>query len=546
MKKTVLILILLLAAILRFNQLNSLPALNADEAAIGYNAYSLLLTGKDEHGNPWPIHFESFGDWKPGFYFYLVLPFIKLLGLTEAAVRIPSAVLGVLTVFLVWLLVRRLGFSSTWMPEISAFLLAVSPWHIHFSRGGWETNVSIFFTVLGVWLWLKAVFAKNVWYMILAFVFFDFSLYTYHAARIVVPLLVFSLFLLYHKHLVSGSSFLKIRKYFLAGVLVGLVIFLPLGKETLGPAGLARASGVGLLADEGPFWKTNEQRGEHKDQNSLFVKILHNRPINYTIAFLKNYLSHFDGIFLFLSGDEIQRNKVPEMGVLYLFQIPLLFIGFVQIAQRSKKWKLVISWLLIAPIPAALTFQSPNALRSENMVIPLTIISAYGMVGLLRWTRRYSAKLFRVVFVVLAVLMFWDISRYLHQYWVHMPKEYPFSSQYGFKELVSYLSKIEDNYSKIIVTDRYDQPYILFLFYKKYPPARFQTEHVLTSRDKFGFSTVRSFGQYRFVSVNWDTMRDMRNVVLVGTPQELNRIDANVVKRICFPNGEPAFLIVPL
>src|SRR3989304_9058383 len=99
MRKIFLILIILLAFILRFYRLGDDPALNADEAAIGYNAYSLIQTGHDEHGNSWPIHFQSFNDYKPGLYFYLVIPFVKLLGLNEWAVRIPGAFLGVATVY---------------------------------------------------------------------------------------------------------------------------------------------------------------------------------------------------------------------------------------------------------------------------------------------------------------------------------------------------------------------------------------------------------------------------------------------------------------
>src|SRR3990167_10378583 len=103
--KILLIAILLLAALLRFWKLNDYPALNADESAIGYNAYSLIQTGMDEHGNSWPIHFQSFNDYKPGLYFYLVLPLVKILGLNAWAVRIPGAILGVLTVLAVYLLV---------------------------------------------------------------------------------------------------------------------------------------------------------------------------------------------------------------------------------------------------------------------------------------------------------------------------------------------------------------------------------------------------------------------------------------------------------
>src|SRR3989304_3731682 len=106
--RLLLFLILLLASFLRFWRLDSFPALNADEAAIGYNAYSLIETGKDEHGNAWPIHFQSFNDYKPGLYFYLVLPFVKVLGLNEWAVRLPGATLGVLTVLTLYFLVKEL------------------------------------------------------------------------------------------------------------------------------------------------------------------------------------------------------------------------------------------------------------------------------------------------------------------------------------------------------------------------------------------------------------------------------------------------------
>src|SRR3972149_424312 len=106
--KILLIIIILLAVVLRFWHLGAYPAFNADEAAIGYNAYSLIETGKDEHGNTWPIHFQSFNDYKPGLYFYLVLPFVKALGLNEWAVRIPGALLGVGTALILYLLVNEL------------------------------------------------------------------------------------------------------------------------------------------------------------------------------------------------------------------------------------------------------------------------------------------------------------------------------------------------------------------------------------------------------------------------------------------------------
>ena len=103
--KLFLVLIIILAFGLRFWRITNYPALNADEAALGYNAYSLLETGLDEHGNRWPIHFQSFNDYKPGLFVYLFLPFVKILGLNEWSLRIPNAFIGVISVYIIYLLV---------------------------------------------------------------------------------------------------------------------------------------------------------------------------------------------------------------------------------------------------------------------------------------------------------------------------------------------------------------------------------------------------------------------------------------------------------
>ncbi|MEK7504094.1 MAG: glycosyltransferase family 39 protein, partial [Patescibacteria group bacterium] len=103
--------------------------MNADEAALGYNAYSLLTTGRDEHGHAWPINLESFGDFKPAGYAYMLIPFVKVLGLTELAVRLPSALFGILGVLGIYLLTKELFNRQT--GQLAALMLAISPWHLH-------------------------------------------------------------------------------------------------------------------------------------------------------------------------------------------------------------------------------------------------------------------------------------------------------------------------------------------------------------------------------------------------------------------------------
>ena len=523
--RLLLFLILLLASFLRFWRLDSFPALNADEAAIGYNAYSLVETGKDEHGNAWPIHFQSFNDYKPGFYFYLVLPFVKVLGLNEWAVRIPGAALGVGTVLILYLLVKEL-FKNEKLALASSLFLAISPWHIHFSRGAWEVNVATFFITLGLWLFLKALNNPKLYvFSTLAFVS---AFYTYHAARVVVPLLVIGLSFIYRKEIQPN-----IRKFAVSG-LVALILLLPLGADFAKGEVRSRAAGVGLFADPGPLARINEQRGEHPDYLALLPKVLHNKVVNYSLAFGLNYSQHFWGEFLFLTGDKIERNKVPETGQMYLFDLIFLTFGLMAIAVRPRGWGAILMWLVLAPTAAALTFQSPHALRAQNMVIPLTVISAYGFITILSWLRGLR-RIRPWGYLTVSLLIIWGFARYEHMYWVHMAKEFPFSSQYGVKELVDYIKEKENQ--KIIVTDRYDQPYILFLFYLKYPPQRFQEEHSLSAKDKYGFSTVRSFGNYEFVPIDFDSLKPQNlGSLIVGTDEEIPN-EANIVKRIYGENG---------
>ena len=542
-KNIILILILSLAIFLRFYKLDVYPALNADEAAIGYNAYSLILTGHDEHGNAWPIHFQSFNDYKPGLYFYLVLPFVKILGLNEWAVRIPGAALGVLTILFVYLLVNEI-FGNKKFALISAFLLSISPWHLQFSRGGWEVNVATFFIVPGMFFFFRARsqrFVEKIFSLALSSVFLVASLYTYHAARVVVPLLGLGIVFFYKKEI-----FNKIIPYVVfAGIT--LILLVPLARDLTSPGALSRVAGVGLFADPGPRNRINEQRGEHGDLNNIFTKALHNKAVNYGLAFAANWASHYHGEFLFLSGDAIQRNKVPETGQMYLFDIIFLTIGVVAIAKRfNREWKFITYWLAIAPMASALTFQSPNALRSQNMIIPLIIFSAYGLYQILEWINKNPTRKLKVIYLsTVIILVSWNFARYEHMYWVHMSKEYPFSSQYGVKELVGYVNANQSKYKNVVVTDRYDQPYILFLFYSKYLPQNFQGSHSLTARDNFGFSTVRSFDKYRFVTfTTWDEIKAKYPESLVaGTTQEIPK-EANIIKRIYGTNGYEYFDLV--
>lgn len=139
-----LIAIIFIATILRFWDLGSNPpGLFVDEVSNGYNAYSILKTARDEYGNFLPLTFRAFGDYNPALSVYTLVPSIALFGLNDFAVRFPSAIFGVFTVLLTYFLAYQI-LKDQKIALGASFLLAISPWHLQFSRYDHEANFMLF------------------------------------------------------------------------------------------------------------------------------------------------------------------------------------------------------------------------------------------------------------------------------------------------------------------------------------------------------------------------------------------------------------------
>ncbi len=532
LKKTIFLAILVVAFLIRFIDLNRTPALNPDEAALGYNAYSLILTGKDEHGASWPLHFKSFGDYKPGGYVYLAIPFIKLFGLTSLTVRMPNLILSLLTILFLYKLV--LLFTKNYLlSSLTAFVLAVSPWHIHFSRGAWESSTALSFIIIGTYFFFKSIQEKFIKNFTLFTIFYVLSLYIYHSARLIAPLLALSLCCLYFKFLIKKLPQIIIP-IFLAGLLAIPVLF-----SFLNNGGTARIGGVGLSADPGPASRSEELLNQHSGVK-LINRIIHNRRILYLISWGEKYASHFDLNFLTITGDEVPRSKTPEMGQIYLLEIPFLILGIVftlKTQSFSSKTKIFLFlFLFISPIASSLTFQAPSALRALPMVIPLTIFISCGIYYF--FSLIHESKIMNLISILFILVYSYSIAYYFDSYFFHYAKRYPFAWQYQFDQLVPYVETQKNNYQNIYITDKYDQPYILFLFFSKYPPQKIQSQITLTQPDKYGFSTVLSYDNYHFGKINWSQIPDDS---LVITSDE--DIPQEPFKTIYFSNGQPAFKI---
>jgi 4-amino-4-deoxy-L-arabinose transferase-like glycosyltransferase len=537
---SLLFLILLLAAFLRLWQLGQVPpSPDWDEAALGYNAYSLMKTGRDEYGRFLPLILRSFDDYKPGVYAYLAIPTIKLFGLNIFAVRLPAALLGTLAVLLVYLFVKEL-FRSPPLALMTALLMAISPWHLQFSRIAFESGIGLFFNLLMVWLFLKGLTRPR--FLILAAFFAGLNIYVYQAEKIFTPLLVLALVFIWRKKL-----FRLPWKFLLFSVLVGFVTLIPfLYLALTTPEIFLRAKGTSFAADQTPFLAQSATRlwrdAQNQDTLGLF---LDNRRVTYGLTFVSNYLSHFDLNWLFITSDDA-RHHAPGMGNLYLWELPFFLYGLYLLATAkfNRKTKLLIfSWFLIAPIAAGFSSGAPHSVRALRFLPTPQIFVALGIFGLWMFIKKKPFWLKAPLVGFLIAFACFNFAYYLDQYFVQQNFDYSQYWQYGYQEAVETIKTIEPQYEKIVVSNEphLDQSYIFFLFYLKYDPKTYQQEGGTVSG---GFAeTHRGFGKYTFRPIDWPRESQKETILYIGRPEDFPP-GVKVIKTIHFLDGQEAIKLV--
>lgn len=513
-KNILLGLVLLSAFLLRTWHLDANPPhLTADEAALGYNAYSILTTGKDEYGRLLPMVFESFGDFKPGLYVYLTVPFIAVFGLTEFAVRLPSAIFGAISVFLVYLLVGKLlKGNKEWgnIDLIAATIVALNPWHIYFSRGAWEANIALTFTLLAINAFLETTSSYKKW--IVFFGAIGLSLLSYQGSKLSTLIPVGVLVYLYRDRLSHINT-----KHLFVGLLTLFVFSLPIAKSVFtGQAGRLEVFSVFSYRRPDAYLNTFLQQGsEHVGQVKYYL--YHSETGNFIRGIMGRWFNHFSTRFLFFEGDwQNLRHSAPNTGVLTLADLPLLALGLFVFANNLKRKEIALFglWLILAPLPAALSRDQVHAVRSLAMSIPLSVIIAFGLNFLI-------AKFGKRFVFVPAIMLIYGVSYlfFLDAYFVHLPTHNARYWYYGYRQVVeSVLAKRSD--LPVKVQQSYDQPYIYFLFYgaakglPEFQPASYQKEAILT-RSGPDVGLVKKVGGITFDEINWQTDKKIQGI-LVG------------------------------
>lgn len=532
-----LIILTIISFCLRFFLLGSIPqGFSNDEASLGYNAYSILKTGKDEFGSFLPLAFKAFGEYKAPLYIYASLPFIAFFDLNEFSVRFPSAFFGFLTIIFFYFLVKKL-FKDEKVAFSAALILSISPWHLQFTRIAYEGSLTLFLIVAAVFFFVRGVKEKR--YLFISVFFFAASFYSHYSVRVFTPLYVFVLIMVLKKQLI------RIRRHLLLSILLGLIILLPLLPFLFSKAGTTRASYISFLTDKGVIFSINEKRAEHlwsKFNFFLPSKLIHNKAVEYIFRFISNYFSHFDLTFLFLIGDEDKLFRTPYTGLFLLSFVPLLFIGFYNLFAKnySKETKIIIlSWLFLSPVASALTRLPPSGNRAFLLIIPLVVIVGVGLVAVFDYFIR-ERKLKKIIFACLFFFFIFEYLLYLDNYYIHLAIKNAGDDRLAKKELISIIQSLEKNYDQVWLTNK-SVTYIHLLFFLKYPPEKYQREANLTPLNEFGFGTVTSFDKYQFRKIPkyFDFSKNILYIASAGEAPE----NVESLAKTFYPDGRVAYLV---
>lgn len=458
------------------------PGLNRDEAALGYNAYSLLLTGKDEFGRSFPLNLESFGDWKLPGYSLLLMSLEFLFGLTVFTTRLLSALAGCISVIFVYFLAARL--IGRKFALLSALLFAFLPWNIFFSRVAYEANVALTLILAGTLFFLKGI--RQSRFFLASSIFFGAGLFVYHSSQLFTPLFVLALVGVSFRSVPRGKNSLLSLLIFL--VLLGVSLTTSLSGDK------TKLAGISVFSDKSSLY--NKIDIPRSQQPGLLGKLLHNKPLYFTQTLISNHLGFYLPAFLVTQGGANPQHNLPGRGNLSPLDYLLLLVGLLLLLKSNWKHKpLLLLWLFLSPLASTITRDAPQYTRSVFAAGIIPLIEAFALVSL-----KNHRTLSRIFLIILPVAFFFSLITFFISYFVDFPRN---GRQIWNQPLISMAQQaIATDARQVVVSHPDYSPYIFILFYDVYGPGKFQTEVTRYPPTDEGFVHVRSFGRYSFPYTN--------------------------------------------
>jgi len=563
-KKFILVSLLLtffLGAFLRLYKITNNPvSLFGDELDVGYQALSILKTGRDYSGNFLPMHMESLTEWRTPLYIYASVPTVALFGISPLGVRLPAAIFGILGILVTYFLAKELT-KNEYIGLISALLISILPWHILYSRAGFEVTMLYTFFFAGILFFLYGL--KNNKWLIPSAILLGFTPWIYSTAKLFLPMTVVALFFIYRHEIFKIK-----RSYMIVSSIVFLFITVPFAINTLFGQGVARFDSISIfnhptISGEIGAARVRDTAMGGISEISVLEKIFHNKIIVFGNIFVNNYFKSLSPEFLFTVGDPSPRQNSSASGGFYMIESVLILAGLCFVLTKQKELqnneKLTILFLLIAsPIPGDLTQDGGNhATRQFLLIFPLIVLAGIGLVYVYRILKG-RAKLIWIL--VIGGILIWSFVNYMHYFYVHYPWDSERWWQAGYQEAIASVVYESKYYDKVIISSADEPSLKFFLAWSEYTPLQFQKDGTKNVINIPNFGSLIKEGKFLFPDVGKTVdLYNLGNILPENTlymasykevPFDLGKYpsripgDIQVVKIVRYPSGEPVFYLL--
>ncbi|MCC6711157.1 MAG: glycosyltransferase family 39 protein [Candidatus Pacebacteria bacterium] len=503
--------LLLLAIIvgfaLRFYKLENLPViLNRDEAALAYNAYLLSETGRDEWGRVWPLALESFGDYKLPGYSWILIPFFKVFGLSDLIVRLPSALAGTLLILVFYLWLKALKITEKFS-LVGAWLIALLPVSIFYSRMAYEANIALTLMVTALWLITLLTQKWQVKLVISLILVLTLAVFTYNTPWLLLPFLLVYLYLIYPTKPKKRNS----EAWWLMASVA--VIFIITTRVFISLTG--QKSGIAIFTDE-TIWSNWIAYRESLHPNWLWL--LGNKYVYWLGLMWTRFWQSFSPYFLVIHGDNHAWHRLPTWGHLTFLVYGFGWLGIILTIKQLWQigWKKILKFkdltettrfnlanifLFIATLgPSVITVDSPHATRSLLFFIFWVMLAVKGMSWLFDQSFWPSKKIFWLMF---SLLIWIETLWHLQQLFIIYPK-HQLTFMPGFNDMIQLIEKQNPQKTAVAIVDPDGYQYILLAWYLKIPAEEYFATNIRQLPDKIGFRYGQQVTNYHFIAKSGD------------------------------------------
>jgi len=547
-----LLLVILLAIFLRFYRLAEFPVqLNHDEVTQLYDAISIAQTGKDIYGNFLPTVFESVHDFKPPFYTYITAVTYFILGAGEATIRVPAAIFGVLTVPAVFFFAFNLLRSAN-LALLAAFITAISPFEIFFSRKSFENGAGIFFMLVGFSFLMHYLRKRSSRvFLYIGSIVLVLGMYVYFSQAVIIPLLLLFFVVIFRKDfLAAAGQTLKTEKGYLFSILTVLILLVPLLVIVVSNSGSRYRSETVFITQDINLGRLLE----YSKTEELFLSGLFRTKIIADYAF-NRYLDQLNPVYLFGNGLDLTNQGPLGSGPLLSIQLIFIMLGIwwmVKSPGLVNEKKFVAAWILIGIIPSGVTFEPFSPHRSMMVFTMLNIITAVGVYQTVIYFQKLKVlPLFTKLGIPVGIagLFAFQLIYFLHVYFVNYPFEKSQNMQYPFKAVSEYARSQYENFDQIIFDPVFGQAapivgtgaHYYLAYYGSYPPVKLQQEYRLGTKEREVI-----FDKFSIRKIEWNEDRYLKNTLLILSPWSIDPkiLDQNrdkIIKTFNFYDGQTAF-----